>query len=232
MLVLGLLSGCNTVQTELVLQPVQLGTKTQARADRVGACFGLDRSVIQPSHLALDASQLGAGYENVFIRGADPAPCNLRRNYSHQGAIQFDLSEVTRRHATVIEAVLDYDVTPGFRTEGADDIVFLNLSTQPWTNGNFFGPLNVADNRTQLTVAPMPRTDDRTLEPLRFLGGHFRPVITQTVRQWLHQGRPYLDNNGIVLATAPAHSFAEDNSSSITLVTNIRLRLKLLEPAP
>lgn len=230
---LGLLSACNSVQSELVLEPVRLGTKTMARADRVGACFGLDRSVIAPSRLALAAGEVGAGYENAFIRGADPAPCNLRRNYAHQGAVLFDLSELTRRRAVVLEATLEATVREPVFPDGVVINMRLNLAGQDWESGNFTGAINTSDPRAQIPILPLPSRDESYA-----LGGvvhngvtssGLSAIVTRTVQNW-NQNTPRTANHGFVFAALPEHLFAEENQNLIVIYSNIRLRLKILEP--
>ncbi len=230
---LGLLGACNTVQSELVLEPVQLGTKTLARADRVGACFGLDRSVIAPSRMVLAAGELGAGYENAFIRGADPAPCNLRRNYAHQGAILFDLSELTRRHAAVLEASLEADMRVVLFPENTVIKMQLNRAAQDWENGNFIGAINATDPRAQLPILPMPAGDNTNALSGTVHNGitstGLWANVTRTVQDWTRTP-PRATNHGFVIAPLPEHLFAEENQNLIVVYSNVRLRLKLLEP--
>lgn len=230
---LTLLSGCNTVQTELVLTPVQLGTKTMVRADRTGACVDLDRSVIPPSRLTLAGGEIGAGYENTFIRGADPLPCNTRRNYAHQGAVLFDLSEVTRRHAVVLEAILEGSERVELFPEGIVIHLDVQRAAQPWVAGNFVGAPNLLDPRAQIPLLPLAFGDETNA-----LSGNMRDgattvglntLVTHTVQDWLSH-RPRVANHGFVITARPEHLFAEENENLVVAYGNVRLRLKLLQP--
>jgi hypothetical protein len=224
---LGLLSACNTrmVESEIVLTPVLMGTKTMARADRTGTCIDLDRSVIPPSRLALMDGEVAGGFENTFVRGADPAPCNTRRNYSHQGAVLFDFSELERRHAVVIEATLEGTTRTPVFPEGIVIEMDLYQATQAWAPGNFRGALNTSDPLAQIPLAPVARGDDHYA-----LGG-LSMKVTRTVQNWV-QNRVRVPNHGFVFAPLPAHVYAEENQNLIEVYSNLRLRLKILEPAP
>ena len=223
------------VQSEIVLTPVLMGTKTMARADRTGTCITLDRSVIPPSRLSLADGEVAGGYENTFIRGADPAPCNTRRNFSHQGAVLFDFSELERRHAVVIEAILEGTTrTPVF----PENIVIemdVYQATQAWAPGNFMGALNTTDPLAQIPFLPVARGDEHYA-----LGGVMRDgvtapglsvKVTRTVQNWV-QNRVRVPNHGFVFAPLQAHVYAEENQNFIEVYSNLRLRLKILEPAP
>lgn len=229
------LAGCNTAQTELVLTPVLMGTKTMARADRTGTCIDLDRSVIPPSRLSLAEGEVAGGYENTFIRGADPIPCNTRRNYSHQGAVLFDLSEVERRHAVVIEATLEGTTRTPVFPEGIVIEMDVYQATQAWAPGNFMGALNTSDPLAQIPHLPVARGDESyALGGVRRNGITFSGLnvkVTRTVQAWTQQGPRRVANHGFVFAPLPAHAYAEENQNLIEVYSNLRLRLKLLEPA-
>jgi hypothetical protein len=234
LLSLGFLSACHTVQSEIVLMPVLMGTKTMARADRTGTCVDLDRSVIPPSRLALANGEVAGGYENTFIRGADPFPCNTRRNYSHQGAVLFDFSELTRRHAVVVEATLEGTIRVPVFPEGIVIEMHVNQATLAWAPGNFTGRLNTPDPLAQIPLAPVARGDENSA-----LSGVMRNgvttdglnvKVTRTVQNWV-QNRTRVANNGFVFAPLPSHVYAEENQNLIAVYSNVRLRLKILEPA-
>jgi len=54
--------------------------------------------------------------------------------------------------------------------------------------------------------------------------------VTRTVQNWV-QNRVRVPNHGFVFAPLQAHVYAEENQNFIEVYSNLRLRLKILEPA-
>ena len=215
-----LLSGCGATLQEYVREPLLVGTKTASRADRTGACFGLDRSAIPAPKEQAEGEEL-VGYENRFVRGADPFPCNHRYNYAHQTALLFDLDDLIARHALVTEAALEMDVRFYSQMGGTeltrDCQVHFQRATAAWPPGDAMGDASVL----------VPGVDVLSRE---FGGssGTARRDVLRAVQQWMNGRAP---NHGLLLSPAPEHVMADEELFCTHGLRNFRLRLKVLEPA-
>lgn len=234
---ISLVTACGRVSREIVLEPVQMGTKTKARADRTGACFGLDRTPILPTALIREPGQIGVGHENTFLPGADPVPCNHRRNYSHQAAVLFDLSELTRLDAIVTEAVLETRRRLSFFTEGVSSKICrmrLERATEAWANGDFTGPINASDPRAEIQTQPLPVPGDTRLTSFGVdREGISRAVVTGTVQRWHGQAAPRIENHGFVFMPQAQYIFTDSTVRCGFVLSDMRLRVNVLvEPRP
>lgn len=220
------LAGCGLTRREIVLEPSQVGTKISSRAVQSGACFNLDRSIII-SHLTRASDQLAVGYENNYVPGADPFPCNHRYNYSYQAAMQFDLSELIETHAVVVEAVLEIPsvlapLQPVTETT-RDCRMHLEAATEAWAGGDFSG--DSRDPRSHITTRALP--GDPATPYIQ--GGRDHPTqatVTRTVIRWL-SGR--MENNGFVFLPPTEHVFADEILSCVYLMNDPKLKITVLE---
>lgn len=219
-----LLGGCGATVHEQMRDPIHTATKTVSRADRTGACLGLNRMGVAAPTAPGEGEEL-VGYENRFVRGADPFPCNHRQNYDHQAAVKFDLEDLVARRALVTEAILE--VSARFiplmaRTEISRDCrMRLLYATAPWAPADALG--GEADPRVQLS------TTGNIEWVFPGAGETARKDVTAMVQQWL-SGRRI--NHGFVLRSPAEHSLADETLSCVYGLSNFHLRLKVLEPGP
>lgn len=213
------LAACGTFE-ERSFSPTQQGTKTQARTDRAGACFGLDRSVPPPPAVPRDGEIL-VGYENHINRGADPFPCNHRYNYDHQAVVRFDTPPVASGEL-ITEAVLEADVRfialmpETFFSECRN---LFQHATEAWAPGDFRGA--AGDLRAHVPAAgsgTWGRSDNR-----------LSLNVLTTVRRWANGSLP---NHGFAFSAPPEHSYVEENLSCVFAFRNLNLRVTKFIPDP
>jgi len=215
-----LLSGCGATLQEYVREPLLVGTKTATRADRTGACFGLDRTGVPAAIAQADGEKL-VGYENRFVRGADPFPCNHRYNYAHQTALLFDLNDLIARRALVTEATLEMD-THFYSQMDATELtrdcqVHFQRATAAWPPGDARGDASVLVSGVDVLSSAFDSSD-----------GIARRDVLRAVQQWMNGRAP---NHGLLLSPAPEHVNADETLFCVHGLRNFRLRLKVLEPA-
>jgi len=175
-------------------------------------CLGLPTIGYGPTYSA-GPNDTVSGYEDVYMPGSGPAPCNQTKNVYYRGFAVFDLSPFD----SIVAATLTFDVEHSISA-----------------NGEVTSQIPPACNATTLGVAT--GTDyynfDNPVTPLPPCGPSYTFDVSPQVRYWISNTSP-ASNYGFILA-GPKLDFPndldQDNVVNLTWYTNFQL-VVLYNPA-
>jgi hypothetical protein len=105
--ILIMLTGCPPTPVTLktvVLSPTDISWATQYDNNNSGPCVSVPTYGTGPE--PVNPGEIAVGWEDMFVPGAQPFPCNFQQQRIYRGHVQFDL----RKLDTISDATLTYAV--------------------------------------------------------------------------------------------------------------------------
>ena len=183
-----------------------------------GPCFNVPTYGTGPE--VVPPGQIAVGWEDTFVPGAQPFPCNYQQQMLYRGHVQFDL----RRFDSIADATLTY---AAFQSE--------NHTAGPPENPpqGYATVLGMATGQADYGNGPMwwPYDNDVALPPCR--GNSFTPCsvdVSYQSNQWTQQNH---FNYGFIMAGPKLDydsGLPQDNNAQLTWYGNFQLTV-LYNPA-